>query len=80
MMAIRIFQINEKRNKFINVKDANNNHKNDQTLTGKTITLDVEPNDTIQNKQEYLQNNNIYFFVGKKLGNDRSLNNYNIQK
>ena len=37
-----------------------------KTLTGKTITLDVEPNDTIQNvkakfkiKKEYHLNNNV---------------------
>ena len=40
-----------------------------KTLTGKTITLDVEPNDTIQNVKAKIQD---------KEG--RTLSDYNIQK
>ena len=46
-----------------------------KTLTGKTITLDVEPSDTIENvKTKRL------IFAGKQLEDGRTIGDYNIQK
>uniref|UniRef100_A0A8C6S7W1 Ubiquitin-like domain-containing protein n=1 Tax=Neogobius melanostomus TaxID=47308 RepID=A0A8C6S7W1_9GOBI len=45
-----------------------------KTLTGKTITLEVEPSDTIENVKQRL------IFAGKQLEDGRTLSDYNIQK
>uniref|UniRef100_A0A670Z1P9 Ubiquitin-like domain-containing protein n=1 Tax=Pseudonaja textilis TaxID=8673 RepID=A0A670Z1P9_PSETE len=44
-----------------------------KTLTGKNITLEVEPSDTIENVKKLI-------FAGKQLEDGRTLSDYNIQK